>query len=277
MISLRKRLKNFRNSECKKKRNEINQKKKTSNCEQALCYFPINDTDYYQNTVILKQNTHPKFATSARIQIIKDMFNDSYESWSSRILLNDYMDKVILFEALLSDIVIDERNIENTRLLLERINIDNNNLIKRGKIKLSSHLWIKLKDINHSIANIEDFTLSIGDRIIGTALVSKYRGHVEQGLYATKFGLGNIVLVAAGITWENEPLPRNDYPRYGDWVVKILKLPSLSLLETALSQEKELLENYTKILKYMRRRNTRFILKKSQYQTYKERLKEKQL
>lgn len=173
-----------------------------------------------------------------RTNMARYFTSSEYFKSTSRFRLQEYLNNNIFVTGIVSDLVIvkDKNKKEHFRLLVERPLINqyqdkfgihqvDTSKNKENGILIDSHIWLDQRELI-GLSN-SDITVSIGDYISFSADVSIYRGTVENNIHSYKLGLRNIVLYNSGVMYQSKNNKSgavqivDDYPRHGDWVLKI--------------------------------------------------------
>lgn len=261
-----------------KKKLLFNQKKQKNTQKKQRSTYAFSPEGFEQLGLVLSSEKDVYLiGNRARKENISKMLLTKPEKSESRFILQEYLKKEILFQGIVSDIKINKKDITKSQILLEHVAFKDlytdrrNNLVLQDFRKLSNHLWITIYDIFVSYSDLSDIYVSIGDTFLATGEVQTYKGKVEHGYRATKFGVGSIKLIRSGIPYKckNGYSIANAYAREGDWVVKIKNLLTL--------------EDYSKYAKLFRKNKHKeiedrfkkidYILKPSLYPCYYERFK----
>ena len=209
-------------------------KDKKQEQKQAVPKIPTADKHHSPFGFILsgykevKQN-----ANQARIATAALLLQTKPEKSSSRFVLQDYVNTKLDVFAIVSDIKIDPEDPWNSQLLVEQSYFSEYKYTQGATRvdmfrKLATHLWIRFSDItNFENSDGQTIYISVGDTIHFTAMVGTYRGRIEHGFYATKFGLKDITIEQVGMPYVKDDDPQenilicSNYQRKGDWVAKL--------------------------------------------------------
>lgn len=206
--------------------------KRKKSLETANVYNPNRLISYSANSLNMEDMHN---LNQLRIRMIHQVLNRQFNSSSSRMYLNDYKGQVFGVIGVVSDIMIKD----NHRQLL----IDTPRNVS-GKV-LDSHLWIDIdKIVASSTPNPE---ISIGDVINFYGKVKEYRGTGDYGRRVTKFGFDEIWIAGCGqlVSLKNNIKLVSDYPRKGDYILKLNNVPILRDIENKLKIGKNNLDRFT--------------------------------